>query len=272
MFHPAPDKHRSRLHLDVLRYIVITNKRKEFLVDYAMNRPWWAMMNDQGGPQGRPGPSARRGGRGGHGPRPDDAEDGTYGPGAFFGPRGPFGPQGPFGPHGPFGPQGPFGPGGHGRHGGGRARRGDVRQAILVLLAEQPMNGYQIIQELQERTSGAWRPSPGAVYPALSQLQDEGLVEPAEGPTKGFMLTEAGREAASGITVKPWEAIRDGADARAPQGAKALWEEFGQLGLALRAVLATGDADLGEQALRQVKDARKRLYGLLSEPDADADA
>ena len=58
----------------------------------------------------------------------------------------------------------------------GRGRRGHVRTSILALLAEQPLNGYQIMQTLAERTDGAWKPSPGAVYPALSQLEDEGLI------------------------------------------------------------------------------------------------
>ena len=53
---------------------------------------------------------------------------------------------------------------------GPRAKRGDVRAAALALLAEEPMNGYQIIGEISERSDGVWRPSPGSVYPALQQL------------------------------------------------------------------------------------------------------
>src|SRR5688500_4341745 len=64
----------------------------------------------------------------------------------------------------------------HGPRGGGRRRRGDARAAILVLLAEAPRNGYGITQEIEERSAGAWRPSPGSVYPVLQQLEDEGLV------------------------------------------------------------------------------------------------
>ena len=60
---------------------------------------------------------------------------------------------------------------------GPRARRGDVRAALLVLLAEEPRNGYGLMQEIEARSDGAWRPSPGSVYPALSQLEDEGLVQ-----------------------------------------------------------------------------------------------
>ncbi len=75
-----------------------------------------------------------------------------------------------FGGPGGFGQ--PFGP-------GRRAARGDVRAAILVLLAEKPSHGYQIIQELERRSDGAWRASPGSVYPTLQQLEDEGLVRAA---------------------------------------------------------------------------------------------
>src|SRR6201992_1289847 len=91
---------------------------------------------------------------------------------------------------------GPFG-GGGGRGRGPRVRRGDVRAAALSLLAEGPRNGYQIIQEISERTDGVWRPSPGSVYPALQQLEDEGLIRPETGESgrKGFGRTGARRGA-----------------------------------------------------------------------------
>jgi len=78
--------------------------------------------------------------------------------------------------------------------GRGRAQRGDVRTALLLLLAEQPMHGYQLMQAISERTSGAWQPSPGAVYPTLSQLEDEGLIDTvAQGGRKLATLTDAGQ-------------------------------------------------------------------------------
>src|SRR5436305_1626298 len=100
---------------------------------------------------------------------------------------------------GDFGPGPMFGPGGPGRGGwrghGGKARRGDIRTAALLLLAEEPRNGYAIMQEIEERSNGVWRPSPGSVYPALAQLEDEGLIrsEEADG-RKQFAITDAGRE------------------------------------------------------------------------------
>ena len=154
---------------------------------------------------GRPGPHA--------GPRPGD------GPGQHHqGPRsgGPFGPgfQGPWGggwgggrsggPFGPFGGAGrwggPGGPGGPGkgpwagRNRSPRAGRGDVRLAILALLAEEPMHGYQVIQEISRRSAGAWKPSPGSVYPTLQQLEDEGLVHAEDRDGKRvYSLTADGR-------------------------------------------------------------------------------
>jgi DNA-binding PadR family transcriptional regulator len=69
-----------------------------------------------------------------------------------------------------------------------------VRTALLLLLAEQPRHGYQLMQAITERTSGAWRPSPGAIYPTLSQLEDEGLISTlAQGGRKLATLTDAGQ-------------------------------------------------------------------------------
>src|ERR1700756_20108 len=103
--------------------------------------------------------------------------------------------------HGGFwgGPEGfPFGgfPGGGGPYGRARkARRGDTRTAALLLIAEEPRNGYQIMQEVEERSEGVWRPSAGSVYPALGQLEDEGLVRSEESDGRTLLaLTDAGRE------------------------------------------------------------------------------
>src|SRR2546430_11923616 len=105
-------------------------------------------------------------------------------------PRGPGEWPGGFG-----GPWGGWWPGPPGPPRGQKAGRGDVRAAILALLREGPRNGYQIMSDVEERTRGAWRPSPGAVYPALSQLADEGLIESEEsGGRRTYRLTDAGRE------------------------------------------------------------------------------
>src|SRR5437016_8738462 len=113
--------------------------------------------------------------------------------------------------------RGPFPPGGHHGHGrgrgrGSRGRRGNVRAAILALLAERPMHGYEMIQELDARTSGVWHPSPGSVYPTLQLFVDQGLVESQEVEgRRRFSLTEAGRAEAERIhsAKSPWEHIAD---------------------------------------------------------------
>jgi len=105
-----------------------------------------------------------------------------------------------------------FGPGSPGSFfgQGPRANRGDIRAAILALLAERPMHGYQIIQEITDRSGGVWAPSPGSVYPTLQHLEDEGLVtaDTTEGK-KVFSLTAAGQAAneARGATTAPWEEV-----------------------------------------------------------------
>jgi DNA-binding PadR family transcriptional regulator len=106
-------------------------------------------------------------------------------PGGFGGPG--------FGGPGPFGGFPGFGPGGH-RGGRGRARKGDVRLAVLSLLADAPSNGYGLIKAIAERTDGVWKPSPGSVYPTLQQLVDEELIVAGDEGAKGeYSLTEAGR-------------------------------------------------------------------------------
>ena len=122
---------------------------------------------------------------------------------------GPRGGRGGRGHHrGRGGPFGPWGPGG-GR--GPRARRGDVRAALLVLLAEEPRNGYGLIQEIESRSEGVWRPSPGSVYPALQLLEDEGLIRSEERDGRSVLtLTDEGRKHVEENDLgAPWEAVRD---------------------------------------------------------------
>src|SRR5271167_2808964 len=126
---------------------------------------------------------------------PDHPDQPGHHPGHHGGHRHRHGPRGGGfggGPFGGFGRMGhPGGPRGRGR----KARRGDIRTAALLLLNEEPRNGYQIMQEVEERSDGVWRPSPGSVYPALQQLEDEGLIRSQESDgRKLFQLTDAGRE------------------------------------------------------------------------------
>ena len=188
---------------------------------------------------------------------------------AGFGPFAPGGPGGPgFGPGFGFGPgPGPFGFGaggrGGGRRGGGRGRRGDVRAAILALLAERPMHGYEMIQEIDARSQQLWKPSPGSVYPTLQLLVDEGLLvaTESEGSKKLFELTDDGRAAAEKIETPPWDEITSGADPTA----MGLRTAVGQL---MGAVAQSAHAATSEQQQRIVEivnTARREIYQILSE-------
>jgi DNA-binding PadR family transcriptional regulator len=171
--------------------------------------------------------------------------------------RGQRGFRGPFGPHGHGG-----GFGGFGGPGGGRARRGDVRAAVLRLLAEQPMHGYQIIQELSARSGGAWSPSAGSVYPTLQLLADEGLVTSEEsGGKKIFSLTEAGTAtvAETADQPAPWE---EAAEADTTTG---LRDAAATLMPAIMQIGKNGSADQRTRAAAVLTDARKELYKILAE-------
>ena len=161
----------------------------------------------------------------------------------------------------------PFGPGMGGPHGfaghGSRARRGDIRAAVLRLLAEQPMHGYQIIQELSARSEGAWSPSAGSVYPTLQLLADEGLVIAEEaGGKKVFSLTDAGaaKVAETADQPAPWE---DAASADTAGG-----EFRDAAGKLMHAVFQIGKSGSKEQvaaAVEVLTEARKKLYAILAE-------
>ena len=163
------------------------------------------------------------------------------------------------------GPRGRGGFGGRGRGGhGGRsqANRGDIRAAVLALLTEQPMHGYQIIQELGERTGGAWQPSPGSVYPSLQLLADEGLIASTDQDgRKVFALTAQGTTVAAEAAgnVPPWERLA------ATAGSVDLRHSLAGLILATKQVTTTGTDDQIVRADAILTDARKRLYQLLAE-------
>jgi DNA-binding PadR family transcriptional regulator len=137
--------------------------------------------------------------------------------------------------------------------------------AILALLAEEPLNGYQIIQRLNDRTGGVWNPSPGSVYPTLSQLSDEGLIETTEDDGKRvFALTSTGVEAAERVTVAPWDSIELFGERQHPEDDPLLFQ-LEQLGFAVRAAAATGDDVLIESAASLMAGVRRDIYSLLSE-------
>jgi DNA-binding PadR family transcriptional regulator len=179
--------------------------------------------------------------------------------------RGRHGP--PFGRGGGFGRFFAGGPGGFPR--GPRARRGDVRAAALLLLADGPLNGYQIMQEIEKRTDGLWRPSPGSVYPALAQLEDEGLVHLEEqGDRRAYLLTDAGRAYVDEHRDRlgaPWEQMSGAVD----DDVGALFRELRRVGMAAAQLGHVGNADQVSRARGVLADARKALYSLLGEDESD---
>jgi DNA-binding PadR family transcriptional regulator len=200
--------------------------------------PWEPGFRDNG--RGRPTRDRR-----GH----DDSRRG--------GPRGRRG-AGAFG-----GPDDGFGPGR--RPGRSRARRGDVRNAVLSLLAEAPTNGYGLIKAISERSEGVWRPSPGSVYPTLQQLVDEGLIRPAgsEGSSTDYELTDEGGEyveAHAETLARVWSPTSDAFSDRAPLVASSR-----KLSAVLRQVGVVGTRDQRQRAVEKVDELRRELYRMLGE-------
>src|SRR5271156_1899158 len=180
--------------------------------------------------------------------------------------------EGPFGFGPGFGPA--FGPGfvpglGGGRRGGsrrggpGRGRRGDVRAAILTLLAEQPMHGYEMIQQIGERSNGLWRPSPGSVYPTLQLLADEGLITASEsdGSKKLFELTGGGRPGAEKGETPPGGEIGEGGAPGHTNLRAAVRQLFGAVAQSAH----TATAEQQQRIVEILNNARREVYGILGE-------
>lgn len=149
------------------------------------------------------------------------------------------------------------------RAGATRMGRGDVRAAILTLLAEKPMHGYQVIQEIEQRSGGAWKPSPGSVYPTLQLLADEGLISVEEaGGRKTYSLTDEGRAAAEADGATPWESTARSADA---PHSLALPKAGAELAQAAMQVGRSGTPEQIEQAVAVLEEARRKLYSILAQ-------
>lgn len=143
-----------------------------------------------------------------------------------------------------------------------RMGRGDVRSAILSLLAEGPMHGYQIIQEIDKRSNGAWKPSPGSVYPTLQLLADEGVIlaQEADG-RKTYSLTESGTAEAEAIGPAPWET-----SARWSGGRSAVLPKAGvKLAHVIGQVAREGTTQQVDDAVAIIDDARRKLHAILAE-------
>jgi DNA-binding PadR family transcriptional regulator len=152
---------------------------------------------------------------------------------------------------------------------GPKVRRGDVRTAILDVLAVEPMNGYQIIQQIAERSRGAWKPSPGSVYPTVQQLEDEGLVEGRDADGRRLLqLTDAGRryvEEHPDELAATWRPFED--DTEGEPESHDLKPVIGQVMSAVWQVVVSGTAQQRAEAAEILAETRRRLYGLLAEGD-----
>jgi DNA-binding PadR family transcriptional regulator len=183
-----------------------------------------------------------------------------------------------------FGPPGPpfgrgtwtapvFGgmPGGPGFGRRRRASRGDVRTAALLLLAEEPRNGYQIMQELEERSEGLWRPSPGSVYPALQQLEDERLIRSEEADGRRlYHLTDAGRTYVAerpDDQPAPWETFTDSLSHQHGETAALMRD----VGMAFVQVLHAGSEAQVAEAGRVLAETRRSLYRILADGEPAAE-
>jgi DNA-binding PadR family transcriptional regulator len=151
---------------------------------------------------------------------------------------------------------------------GPRVRRGDVRAAAIALLADGPRNGYQIIQEISERSGELWKPSPGSVYPALQQLEDEGLIAATtgEGGRRAFELTEEGRTYVAAHPDElqaPWDVVAKSVGGDAIE----MRRLFGTVAMAAVQVVRVGNAAQVAQAQQILTDARRKLYQILAADD-----
>jgi len=168
----------------------------------------------------------------------------------------------------PFGGP-PFGGGGGGRGRGRRARRGDVRTATLLLLAEEPRNGYQIMQELEERSGGNWRPSAGSVYPALQLLEDEGLIRSEEIDGRKLLhLTDAGRALVAERgkdQPAPWDQMAGDV----PDDTRAIMKVVKEAMIAASQVMQSGSESQRAEARKLLVALRRDLYGILATGDED---
>jgi DNA-binding PadR family transcriptional regulator len=159
--------------------------------------------------------------------------------------------------------------GGPGFRRGPRVRRGDVRAATLALLAEQPYNGYQLIGEIMERSAGVWRPSPGSVYPALAQLEKEGLiVTEGRGGRRVYRLTEAGQafvDAHPDEFDSPWDSVAD----TVTDDMVASRDLVGAVAMAFMQVAHSGTDEQVSQARQVLTEARRSLYRILADEPID---
>ena len=154
-----------------------------------------------------------------------------------------------------------------------KVRRGDVRSAVLDVLAVEPMNGYQVIQQIAERSGGVWKPSPGSVYPTIQQLEDEGLVEGTAGSGRRLLrLTDEGLRYVEehrdelAATWRPFDQEQQPTD-----GSPDLKPVAGQVMAAVWQVMTSGTRQQQAEAAEILAETRRQLYGLLADGDPESE-
>jgi DNA-binding PadR family transcriptional regulator len=247
------------LHVDLFDQIpadVIHGAREAFTSRFDFVRPSFGF-----GPAGFDHPA-------GKGPQCGRGGPGDFGPGGFG--------LGGFGPlDGPGWGGAPHGRGrgrgrGHRRRGHGHERRNfDLRAAILTLLAEEPLHGYELMRRISERSGGQWRPSPGSIYPALAKLRDEGLVliEEEDG-RKTAKLTEAGRSHVEEFGDELGQVWAD-AEPAEDDPLVDFWAQARQLMMAARQLVSIGDPEQLAKAAAVIVAARRKLYAVLAEEEGE---
>ncbi len=167
-----------------------------------------------------------------------------------------------------------FAEAGQAARGAPKVRRGDVRAAVLDVLATGPMNGYQIIQQIAERTSGLWKPSPGSVYPTIQQLEDEGLVE---GDTsQGRRLLRLSATGESYVAEHPdelaatWRPFDEAQVQSGTDEGPDLKPVIGQVLGAVWQVITTGTRQQQAEAAEILSDTRRRLYTILADGEPES--
>ncbi len=148
-----------------------------------------------------------------------------------------------------------------------RAQRGDVKAAILSLVKEAPRHGYDIIVEIEQRSNGAWKPSPGSIYPTLQVLEDQGLLSGSDSDGKRiYSITDLGNEFLENLPgggVR-WEQFQEGPFG----GVTELRDRMFQLGAAVMQVAASGEREQAEAVVKLLGETKKKIYRILSGDDA----
>ncbi len=156
------------------------------------------------------------------------------------------------------------------RRGPGRRffRQGEVRLALLSLLADEPAHGYELMKRLEDRSGGMYKASAGTVYPVLQQLEDEGFVRiQEEEGKKVYHLTDAGREELSlheEDTDRIWKRAHGWKDWGVNMGPETaeIWGSWGRLSKAAFRAAARSDFENTERVRDILDRARKELEEL----------